>query len=569
MRTVFLAAACLLATVSIAAERPAGVSMERRWVFTMTNLASDEALAKTTELMRRAKRAGYNGIVVSDSKFAKHQLQPKSYDQNVRRFRKACRDEGMDLVAAVFPIGYAAELLAADPNLAEGMPVRNAPFVVRGGKLLPADETQLVNGTFENWKGDVPRGWSVDKPGLVSFRDEQVRYQGRPTLRQEHAPIKGGVARAIQRVKVRPWQSYHLSAMVRTENCTSKDFRLFALDGDPDKGYPLCWQPPAIKPTADWTPIHATFCSAENTEVGIYLGSYNAKRGTVWYADVRLEPAGFVNVLRRDSLPVRIAGGDGAVVYAEGKDYAEVRDPLLGHDPNPGYFTWWHNPPEIAVLPSGRLKDGDRVAASFHFATIVGKSHQINCCLSEPKVYAILESEARWAKEVLEPDVYMMSHDEIRHCGWDDTCTSRKKTCGEMLAENIRRCSEILETVDPGRPAAVWSDMFDPHHNAHKTGWMYLARGNGPWHGSWEGLPPRTIVVNWHNNDPQSLRFFADRGNRQVLAGFYDDDPKRIVEWLEMARQSGGVCGVMYTTWVNDYSKLEAFMEHVRQFEKR
>ena len=65
----------------------------------------------------------------------------------------------------------------------------------------------------------------------------------------------------------------------------------------------------------------------------------------------------------------------------------------------------------------------------------------------------------------------------------------------------------------------------------------------------------------------ESLKFFADRGHAQVLAGYYDKDPQRIVEWLQMAGKARGVCGVMYTTWRHDYSKLEEFIKHVRDFE--
>ena len=34
------------------------------------------------DLMKRARRAGYNGIFVADSKFDKFQLQDKSYARN-------------------------------------------------------------------------------------------------------------------------------------------------------------------------------------------------------------------------------------------------------------------------------------------------------------------------------------------------------------------------------------------------------------------------------------------------------------------------------------------------------
>jgi hypothetical protein len=547
---------------------PRELQLKYRWVFTMTNLASEDALQKTLALIERAKRARYNGILLTDSKFAKFQLQQKHYAVNVRRLRDACTQQGMTLAVGVCPMGYAAELLAADPNLAEGMPVRDALFEVRGGRLLPVDETlQLVNGSLDQWKGDVPVGWSVDRPGTVSFRDEQFTYNGRLSVRQDHtAAGRAKPVRMIQKIRVQPWRYYHISVMARTEDCTSKDFRVFAVAGDPAKGYPLNWQPPEIKPTMDWTRLHATFCSLDNTEVGLYVGSYNVRGGTIWWSDVQVEPGGWVNVIRRPSLPLTVTSLDGQTTYTEGQDFSEVRDLKLGHDPNPGYFTYWHEPPTVTIPAGSRIQDGQRVRANYHVATLVGKSHQINCCFSEPKVYDLLEKQIQWVHEVVQPDVFMLSHDEIRHCGWDDTCAKRNLTCGQILADNVKRCVEIVQRHAPRKPIVTWNDMFDPYHNARQEGWFYLAKGFGPFHGSWEGLSADVTIVNWLHNNADSLQFFAGRGHAQILAGYYDADPKRIVDWLQTAKPVKGVCGVMYTTWVNDYSQLEAFLKYAQEF---
>jgi len=561
--------AALTQNAGSAEPSPPELQIRYRWVFTMTNLAQEQALQQTINLMKRAKKAGYNGIFAADSKFHKFQLQDKSYAVKVQRLRKACTDEGMQLIVGVCPMGYAAEFLAADPNLAEGMPVRNATFVVKDGKLLPWDDTtKLINASLEQWQGDDPVGWTADRPGAASFRDDQVKYYGKPTLRQEHSAAGGKPIRVSQKIKVKPWHYYHISVMVKTEDCTSKDFRVFAVGGDVAKGgYALNWQPPAIQPTMDWTRLDATFESADTTSVGIYLGSYSPKGGKIWWSDVRIEPAGFVNVIRRPSLPLTITSEDGSTTYTEGKDFAEVKDRKLGHDPNPGYFTYWHDAPTVTIPQGSRLKEGQRVLASYHFATTVGKGQQINCCFSEPKIYDLVEKEVKWVKEVVQPDIYMMGYDEIRHCGWDDSCAKRNLTCGQILADNVSKCTAIVEQTDPGKPLLTWNDMFDPFHNAHKEGHMYLAKGVGPWYGAWEGLPKSVIILNWRQNNADSLKFFADRGHAQVLAGYYDKDPQRIVEWLQMAGKARGVCGVMYTTWRHDYSKLEEFIKHVRDFE--
>jgi len=52
-------------------------------------------------------------------------------------------------------------------------------------------------------------------------------------------------------------------------------------------------------------------------------------------------------------------------------------------------------------------------------------------------------------------------------------------------------------------------------------------------------------------------------GNRQVIAGYYDAGPALVTNWLNAARPYAGICGVVYTTWQNDYSNLEQFDQYV------
>jgi len=61
----------------------------------------------------------------------------------------------------------------------------------------------------------------------------------------------------------------------------------------------------------------------------------------------------------------------------------------------------------------------------------------------------------------------------------------------------------------------------------------------------------------------QSLKFFAQRGHRQVIAGYYDAKPERVRDWLEVAKPFPGVIGVIYTTWEHKHAELERFAEVV------
>ncbi|PYM09803.1 MAG: hypothetical protein DME18_17410, partial [Verrucomicrobia bacterium] len=78
--------------------------------------------------------------------------------------------------------------------------------------------------------------------------------------------------------------------------------------------------------------------------------------------------------------------------------------------------------------------------------------------------------------------------------------------------------------------------------------------------GSWEGLDKEVIVVNWNfGKRNESLKWFADRGHRQLIAGYYDGPVGQLREWLTAARGVDGVIGVMFTTWQNRYDQIEEF----------
>jgi hypothetical protein len=93
---------------------------------------------------------------------------------------------------------------------------------------------------------------------------------------------------------------------------------------------------------------------------------------------------------------------------------------------------------------------------------------------------------------------------------------------------------------------------------------------NGSLEGSWEGLEKDVIIVPWYfSKRAESLKFFADRGHRQVIAGYYDANPEKVADWLSAAQTvPGSVLGVMYTTWRKNYADLEKFASAVDQNQK-
>jgi hypothetical protein len=241
-----------------------------------------------------------------------------------------------------------------------------------------------------------------------------------------------------------------------------------------------------------------------------------------------------------------------------------VVDPRLGQEPYAGEYRPWHQPPLVVARAlfdrsggGNRLIRGDRVLASYYHPAIVHK-HQVSCALTEPKVYELLSQQMRMMHKTFGNGAagYMMSHDEYRTGGWDAPADAKGWTTGQWMAYNVRKCREIAREVRPGAPLYVWSDMFDPNHNARAD--YYLVKGTLA--GAWEGLDKDVVVINWYfGARKKNLAWFAGRGHQQILAGYYDGDPTRIKTWLGDADEVQGVIGVMYTTWQNRYEDLERF----------
>lgn len=526
----------------------------------MTNLMVDANAVRDLDMLKTAKAAGYDTVAINDSKFQRWSVIGSDYQAKARKFRDAVRKLGMKFVIGVCPIGYSNDLLSLDPNLAEGLPVRDATYrATEQGTLVPDDAIALQNGGFEMATGDTPGGWAwLDDPGKVCFIDRSVFHDGSQSLRMENTRDRNG--RAVQALKLRPFQNYHLSAWVKTEGfdaAGSVDMKVLAGERS------LQAERVAVEPTMDWRRVDVTFNSLENTDANLYLGVWGGGSGKLWWDDVRIEPAGLMNVLRRSSTPVVIESADGSTTFAEGKDFTDAVDPKMGNIAYPGDYNAWHEPPILRVPAGSRIRPGQALRVSFTHVAMVGDS-QVNICVAEPKTRQLLAETITELHEGLDPDGYFLSHDEIRAMGYDPACVASGKPPGQLLAENVAWCAKTVREKAPGKPVYVWSDMFDPYHNAADKGFYYLVKGDGPYRGSWNGLDPKITVVNWNSSPEQrvkSMRFFAERGNAQILAGYYDGPVGDIQGWLRDAQGIRGISGVMYTTWVGQFRDLKAFIK--------
>ena len=545
MKMLSLLASLLSLAASVSAAEPYPDRFV--WVFGY-GLDKDSDVSAVTNLLHTAGQHGLNGAVVS---FGLDTLckQPPEYFRRLDAVKRAAEQNHVELIPAFFSVGYGGGIISHDRNLAEGLPVQDAPFIVSGAeaRLVTSNAVQLVNGGFEDFSGNKLKGFDFyDQPGEVSFVDTQVKHSGEASLRLENFRANpNGHGRIMQTVSFQPHRCYRMSIWVKTEGLQPVNaFRVLALADDRE----LAPREFRLAATGDWQKLSMLFNSLEHRRIRLYAGLWGGKSGKIWLDDWTVEEVGPINLLRRPGTPVAVRSEDGVVTYVEGNDYAPLRDPQL----NP-----WRDDGDavpLKLLAGSRIRDGEHLRVSWYHSMLINDS-QVTVCMAEPALYDIFDHEAKLLAERLHPRRVLLGTDEVRMGGTCEAC--RGQNMGELLGRCITRQEQIIHKHLPEAQVYVWSDMLDPNHNAH--GNYYLV--NGDFTGSWNYVPKDVVIAVWGGEPKEkSLRFFAGEGFQTLVACYYDaDDLNEVKGWLRLARQVAHVRGMMYTPWEKKYSLLPAF----------
>jgi hypothetical protein len=538
----------LLLAASLFALSPTADTPQDRWVFLFGySLANEEHVVAMENIIERAGASGYTGAVLGGLDGLSR--ESPEYLDHLARIKASCDANGVELIPTLFSVGYGGTVLAHDRNLAEGLPVVDAPFRVDGGvaNLVPDTSVTIENGDFETFEGDTFPAFSFhDDPGVVTFADTDVVHGGRASMRVEaSATNEHGHGRVMQIVDLKPRRCYRVRVWVKTEGLApSGALRMIALDG----GRSLAPREFRVPATSDWQELTMLVNTQTHTTVRVYIGLWNGATGKLWIDDWSIEQVGLANVLRRDGTPVQITSADGSTTYEEGSDYERIEDP--------GLHPWLTDraDPPVRVPGGSRIADGEDILVSWYHPTVVNRS-QVTICMAEEKVYEIMDAEAKVLAEHLPSSTFLLATDEVRAGGSCKAC--RGRDMGELLGESITRQVDILRRYTPDARIGIWSDMLDPHHNAR--GDYYLVEGD--FTGSWEHVPQDLLIAVWGGGPREdSMRFFAERGSSTLVACYYDaDDLADVRRWVDLAAETPHVAGFMYTTWDRKYDLLEEF----------
>lgn len=507
--------------------------MQKRWLFVWRDMSRPEAVDRTIALFPRAAADGYNGLVFSYNVAAEKAAELKAAAAKYH--------------LALYPLVMGE---ARDRNDAEGVPVQDALYLAHDGiaTFQPDNPTRVVNGGFEDVTGNHINGWTLqDDEGVTTFADHGVVRSGSVSLRmQDIGKNPYHHARLAQPLKLQPHRQYRISFWVKTENLQPADPNVEVLDAA--SGRPVSFETFHTDPTQDWKRCDIAFNSMDCSSGLLYLGEWDGNTGKLWWDGIQVQEIGLVNVLRRPGCPVTVRSEDGTV-YEEGKDYRYIQDPML----NP--WVPYHEEPIIRLTPGTRIRQSERLRVSYYHPIIVYED-RVTSCLSEPSVFQDWTQEVQQANDLLHPAGFFMQHDELRCIDQCALCQSKHMTPGQLLAWNVHKAAAIIHKIRPDAEVWVWSDMFDPMHNAVDH---YYAV-NGSLSGSWKGLDPSIGIVNWNGGVVgKDCPFFAKLGLRQILSGYYDGDKdgSQIGKWEANTRAVPGIVGAMYTTWQDDYGDMD------------
>ncbi len=509
--------------------------LQKHWLFIWRDMKDPKEVDRVIERFARAKAAGYNGVAFSCD----------LAESKAAELRQAAKLNGLELIAIVMGGSH-------DHNCVEGLAVKDALFVVQGGKatLVADNPTRVVNADFEEFVGNHFKNWAFqDDEGVTTFADREIKHGGVASLRMENiAKNPAFHCRIMQPIKLQPWRQYRISFWLKSQDLTPADAEVKVLKTDGSNS--LSFQTVHIDQTQDWKHYDIVFNSMECSTANLYLGSWNGKNGKMWWDDLSVEEIGLVNVLRRPGCPVALRGENG-MAYEEGRDFVRIVDPQL--------HPWraYHEQPPIKLAPNTRIKDGERLRVSYYHPIIVYED-RLTSCLSEPKIFTEWEADVKRINELVHPAAFLMSHDELRVINQCALCQSKHLTPGELLAGNVHQAAQIIRGIRPDADIWVWSDMFDPLHNA--VDHFYAV--NGSLKGSWKGLDKDVGIVNWYGSLlGKNCQFFADLGLKQILSGYYDsdEDGSQIAAWRHNTKHLLGIQGAMYTTWQDKYDAMDAW----------
>ncbi|HJW87745.1 MAG TPA: hypothetical protein VJ440_14020, partial [Candidatus Brocadiaceae bacterium] len=527
-----------------------GGGYPHRLFYVSSKLDNDGEVGNVCSVVRSAAGAGFNGMVFSSPGLERLGVEFSGYAKRLKEVASVCKENNIEIIPMVFSLNSDDSTVFHDKNLVEGLPVKDAPFIVWNGDavLVPDQSVRFPNGGFEDYVGDQIKLYQLQDVAVqVIFADKSVHKEGKASLRfekqEQDAGTKGYVA---QEVRVKPYRSYKVTFWVKTEGLNPPTSFLPQVHGKDSRI--LMELNPVLQTIGDWRRMTFGFNSCDNSTVKIYLGLSNWVSGKLWVDDLSIEEVAPLNVLSRPGTPVAIRNKKTGATYEESCDFAPIVDSKMN-------FRFDHDEPLVKIVPNSSIKDDDRLLISFYQGIALHES-QVSFCMSEPKLFELWHDQALAIHEAIAPNKYFLNVTQVRAGGTCETCKLRGISMAQILGDCVTRQMGVVREINPNAEVFIWSDMLDDNHNARNN--YYLVDGDLT--GSWNYIPKDLIIVCWyHKLRNESMHHFSSQGFKTLACVNSDKGVGEIKDWLQALKNTPDANGAMYTSFENDYTKLASF----------
>ena len=548
--------ALTLFAVAALSVSPVRADAPHLWLHYARSCTNPKQLAEGKKFVDLAAAHGLNGMLVGnvDDLFR----QSQSARDNVRALKLYGDQKGVKIIPSLWGTSP-GDMTYSTPSLHETIALKGMPFEAQGGRIVHRKSaTPIRNASLKEYdlEKNVFAGWSAEHPGVGSFVEPDGGHDGKPAVRFEPARAKDKYrhSRFMQKVTLEPRRRYRFSGWFRGEDADRYFHPMrISVGVDNGKDKPMTFSSSGRnvpKGDLDWHQLSVSFTAGETGTIYLYAGSWSMTDGRFWLSDFALEEIGITELSMRKSAPRRLRNAATGVVYAEGKDWTVAPRK--------------HGEEVVLELAKGSaIKSGDQLLFDCFIVARGGPKSNSSTCMSDPQLYAWLEKSARTIAEVLEPEVWMLGIDEIMAGGTCELCKTSKKDLAHILGECTTKMRDIIRRETPNAEIFVWSDMYDPYHNAN----VRLGACRGTFEGVGDLIPKDVGMMLWYGEKvDKSAPYFAERGH--CLMGSICCDGKDVAgavrKWKNGLSAYPGLRGFMYTTWINEYSKIDTFVRELK-----
>ncbi len=259
-----------------------------------------------------------------------------------------------------------------------------------------------------------------------------------------------------------------------------------------------------------------------------------------------------VNVIRSEDSDFAVENLDTTKTYEENRDYKFVEGDISYP------YSLDGRPSRILRIPQGGIRDGEEVLISYDYVENKCASWapwSVPYCPSSERTYKGISRGLENVINILKPRYINIGHDEIRGLNRDSRCKRRSMTNAQLLADDINKINDYVESLDPDIQLLMWDDMLNPWHNGADENYQVQFGGVPGKTQDAVDLMPKDIIImiwwydakDWLNVMKNGPNYFESKGFKYLVAGWRVKS--NIEDWAKLVIDRPNCVGMITTTW--------------------